>query len=51
MPLSLNMSEDALDQYYLPPPDNEIDARPMPGGEITHARKEITPGKRKLLSY
>lgn len=41
-----NMTDDeSLDQFYGAPEENEIERRSSTGGETTHARKEVTPGK------
>ncbi|CAH1395254.1 unnamed protein product [Nezara viridula] len=40
--VSGNLTE-GLEQYFGIPDENEVERRPATGGEITHARKEVTP--------
>lgn len=40
-----NVTDETLEQFYLQQQDGVQDLNPHTGGETTHARKEVTPGK------
>lgn len=46
-----NVTEETLEQYYLRQQDSSQDIRPQTSGEVTHARKEVTPGKWWLAQF